>query len=241
MNLEERIITATEASGIASQKTIQNLWSGYGEIARVALVGGKCDSVIVKKIQPPQKVNHPKGWSTNASFQRKVKSYEIEQHWYEFYSERLTSQIRVPQLIFTCTFDDVSYIVMEDLDAAGYSKRYQGDSFLVAKTVIAWLAQFHALFMNLEPTGLWNVGTYWHLATRKEEFDVMEAGVLKEHAKTIDQKLNSCRFKTMVHGDAKLANFCFNADYSKVAAVDFQYVGGGCGMKDLAYFLGSIL
>ena len=43
-----------------------------------------------------------------------------------------------------------------------------------------------------------------------------------------------------MHGDAKAANFCFAND-GRVAAVDFQYVGGGCGMKDVAYFMSSCL
>ncbi len=63
---------------------------------------------------------------------------------------------------------------------------------------------------------------------------------LREAAITIDNKLNDCKFKTFVHGDAKLANFCFAKD-GQVAGVDFQYVGGGCGMKDVAYFIGSCL
>ena len=45
--------------------------------------------------------------------------------------------------------------------------------------------------------------------------------------------------QTWVHGDAKIANFLFGPDCA--AAVDFQYVGGGCGMVDVAYFLGSAL
>ena len=62
---------------------------------------------------------------------------------------------------------------------------------------------------------------------------------LREAAPKIDLKLKDTKYQTLVHGDAKLANFCFNQEGTEVAAVDFQYIGGGCGMKDLAYFVGS--
>ncbi len=38
-----------------------------------------------------------------------------------------------------------------------------------------------------------------------------------------------------------MANFCFDSQLNRVAAVDFQYVGRGCGMKDVAYFISSCL
>ena len=84
------------------------------------------------------------------------------------------------------------------------------------------------------------MGTYWHLATRPQELAALQDKNLKAAAQQIDHKLNNCHYKTIVHGDAKLANFCFSKE-GKVAGVDFQYVGGGCGMKDLAYFVGSCL
>ena len=110
-----------------------------------------------------------------------------------------------------------------------------------AKVCLRWLAHFHARFMNTEPKGLWSTGTYWHLETRPDELKVMEDNALKEHTFLIDEHLNNCKYKTIVHGDAKVANFCFSEDMKDVAAVDFQYVGGGCGMKDVVYFLGSCL
>ena len=64
---------------------------------------------------------------------------------------------------------------------------------------------------------------------------------MKHAASAIDRKLRESPYQTLVHGDAKLANFCFSGDANRVAAVDFQYVGGGCGIKDVAYFIDSCL
>ena len=106
-----------------------------------------------------------------------------------------------------------------------------------------WLAQFHASYLGQAPDGLWEVGTYWHLDTRPDELEVLkqEDVALSAAARALDERLKASPFQTLVHGDAKLANFCFSDNGASVAAVDFQYIGGGCGMKDLAYFVGSCL
>jgi len=131
-------------------------------------------------------------------------------------------------------------MVLEDLDAAGFPLRKHGIGWEEISSCLKWLAEFHASYLGINPKGLWNEGTYWHLKTRPEELAELSDHKLKEAAPLIDQKLKNCTHQTFVHGDAKLANFCFGKDH-QVAGVDFQYVGGGCGMKDLAYFIGSCL
>ena len=104
---------------------------------------------------------------------------------------------------------------------------------------LRWLAGLHGAFAGRVPAGVWPTGTYWHLATRPDELTAMAEGPLKRRASALDAALSAVPL-TLVHGDAKVANFCFSAKH-EVAAVDFQYTGGGCGLKDVAYFLGSCL
>lgn len=135
----------------------------------------------------------------------------------------------------------MSLLIMEDLDHAGYSARCDKPSISKVMLGIRWLAYFHAKHMNQALNDLWPVGTYWHLATRPDELAKMPKSKLKLSAGIVDNCLNNASFQTLLHGDAKLANFCFTTNGDDLAAVDFQYVGRGAGVKDLMYFLGSCL
>ena len=220
---------------------IQTLWSGYGSIARYYLKGSLRDSVVVKQVLPPALENHPRGWNSDLSHQRKMRSYEVESQWYREFSQHCDAGCRVAECVGLTAGDNEFLLVLEDLDASGFSLRKSTATLSQMQSCLRWLANFHAIFMGQEPAGLWPVGTYWHLDTRPDELAVLDDLPLKQAAGKIDALLNDARYQTLVHGDAKLANFCFAADEAAVAAVDFQYVGGGCGMKDVAYFIGSCL
>ncbi len=210
-------------------------------ISRYELTESDLKTVVVKNIILPNETNHPRGWNTKTSHQRKIKSYQVETEWYKHFSNLCTPECRVPKCYGIQNSGEEQVIVLEDLDAAGFPIRKSTLTKNEVKVCLKWLANFHATFLNVEPQDLWNVGTYWHLATRPDELKEMNETPLKQAAPMIDEILNNCQYKTFVHGDAKVANFCFSEDGTKVAAVDFQYIGGGCGMKDVAYLLGSCL
>lgn len=232
------ILKSTGASSLQEKETIQNLWSGYGKIKRFLLEGSDLKSVVVKNVQLPKKSNHPRGWNSEIGHLRKLKSYQVESNFYKDYSKK--SIARLPKCFAIKEKDDEVLMVLEDLDTAGFLLRKQTVSWQEIEVCLEWLAKFHASFLNKNPKNLWEIGSYWHLATRPQELEALKDQNLKNAASKIDKKLNNCTFKTFVHGDAKLANFCFSED-GQVAGVDFQYVGGGCGMKDVAYFIGSCL
>lgn len=229
------------ATRLVELETLQELWSGYGTIKRYRAEGSPVGSVVIKHVRPPTSVRHPRGWNSERSHLRKLRSYEVESAWYRDWSRRCGSDCRVPRCYALEAVDQEFSFALEDLDASGFSARKSSASLSEVLACVRWLAHFHATFMGAAPGDLWEVGTYWHLDTRPDELERVEDERLRRSARAIDRRLNDARFQTLVHGDAKLANFCFTEDGTSVAAVDFQYVGGGCGMKDLAYLLGSCL
>lgn len=179
---------------------------------------------------------------------------EVEAEFYRAYAPRLAGVARVPALFSSQTLgeDGERYLALEDLDAAGYARRmsrYDAGNTNI-RACLLWLARLHATFLaraGLSPPGLWNCGCYWHLGTRPDELAAMEDCELKRAAPAIDERLRAAAWVTVVHGDAKLANFCFpdqgsaRDDKGDVATVDFQYCGGGAGVRDVAYLLGSCM
>jgi len=241
LELSERIRRATGASHVELSELVQSLWGGYGELRRVQLQGARLESAIVKSVMPPAEREFARDPSQLRSHRRKLRSYAVELAFYESFATTCGPACRVPAFLHGEAGDDRFLFVLEDLDQAGFPVRKTRATPQEIAACLEWLAAFHARFLGVAPTGLWKVGTYWHLATRPDELGRLSAGELRRAALRIDERLNAARFRSLVHGDAKLENFCFSRSGQRVAAVDFQYVGGGVGVKDVAYLLSSCL
>ena len=226
---EQRVAEATGATASRRVERIQSVWGGYGELARYVLSDGPASSVVVKHVQPVD--------GSGVSHRRKLGSYDVEATWYRDWACGLPPGCRTARAFLADRFEGGWLFVFEDLDAAGFRARVRSPQGAQRRACLEWLATFHAHHLGRRPDGPQPLGTYWHLETRPDELAAMRPGPLRDAASTIDARLRGARFQTLVHGDAKPANFCFRPDGEAVAAVDFQYVGGGCGIRDVAYFL----
>jgi hypothetical protein len=233
------IARGTGAARVELSEPVQELWNGYGEIRRATLVGASVRSVIVKWVVPPAASRLDAAEAR--SHRRKLRSYEVERAFYRRYAGRCGPSARVAAALHVASIGERTLLVLEDLDAAGFDLRRHRVSPGELVACLRWLARFHARFLGVKPEALWNAGTYWHLATRPDELAAVRDAAVRRAAPLIDARLNGARFRTLVHGDAKLQNFCFAAAGDAVAAVDFQYVGAGVGVKDVAYYLSSCL
>lgn len=218
--LETDIARALGVDRVRRGTRIQSLWGGYGEAVRMSLDDGR--SVVVKHVVPER--------GSGRGHERKLRSYAVEMAFYLDFAPRCPEQARVPTALHLDGGSRHSLFVLEDLAEAGFSRPARE-----LQPMLRWLAHFHATFLGEKPKGLWNQGSYWHLNTRPDELRAMAPGGLKQAAEAIDERLRAARFQTLVHGDAKPANFL--AGRRQVAAVDFQYVGAGPGVVDVAYLL----
>ncbi|MCP4326036.1 MAG: DUF1679 domain-containing protein [Psychromonas sp.] len=238
--LEDKILVTTNSERVTDSKLIQGVWGGYGQLIRVFLSAGDVNSVVVKMVNKPKPSTHPKGWNSDISHQRKLFSYEVESYWYSHYADlHQSTSCYLPRCLFTDITETQHCFVLEDLSQSGFPIVKESCSITEAKTCLSWLAEFHALHLQREPLGLWPTGSYWHLETRPDELEKLIDSPLKIAAPKIDKILRECPFQTLIHGDAKLANFCFSESGDHVAGLDFQYVGQGCAMKDVILFISS--
>lgn len=145
--------------------------------------GSKLESVVVKHVKLPKHRNHPLALTSDISHERNIKSYEVETAWYENWGSLCDDNCRIPKCLALYSHGEEVLIVLEDLDSSGYPARKRSLSWVEIEECIKWLASFHAKFLGKTAEDLWEIGTYWHLATRQEELEALDDIKLKNAAK----------------------------------------------------------
>ncbi|KAH8149369.1 uncharacterized protein LAJ45_06448 [Morchella importuna] len=217
----------------SSHTHITSLWSNYGHIYRLTFPSHP--PLILKLIQPP-----PTPRTASESHIRKLLSYRAERHFYTHLSHHLTphspSQPRTPSPQPTPTPPSSSTT----------SRRHSRSPPRTATPPPTPAAPDEA-------RGVWQRGGYWYLDTRAEEMQCLldddgDGGYafLLPHVQAVAERLRvrpGDLGATLMHGDCKGANIVFAPPGGdgevRCALYDFQYVGVGLGVQDLAYFLGT--
>ena len=231
--IKSQICTSVSADSITNIDTFKTVWSGFGALHRVYF-SCKTKPIVVKSICLPSEINHPRGWNSRLATARKLKSYRVEQHFYAYVSHHLNTNTAK----FIGLFEEANtqYLVLSDLSINEFKSIAEHDLEAV-KRILDWLAHFHVENLGNCDENLWQQGSYWHLATRPDEFNAISHQGLKLSAQSLDAALRLCPYQTIIHGDAKIANFMENEE--AVVGYDFQYTGKGVGIIDVILLLSS--
>ena len=94
----------------------------------------------MKHVKLPELSQHPRGWDTDISYQRKLKSYDVEISWYEEFAQRHDSHCRMPSLFTAKKEEQELLMIMEDLDGAGFPERRSNLTASEIRACLHWLA-----------------------------------------------------------------------------------------------------
>ncbi len=227
------VLQTTDARSLGSVRLLQPLWRGLGSLYRLELVGASRPSVVLKYVSPPAVAQ------LSPAEARKRRSYEVEQRWYERYAPECGDRSRVARGLGSTAFGNALVLLLEDLGSAGFLPQRPPNERQL-RSGLQWLAAFHAQFFGRSSADLWPRGTYWELDYRLTELERTAHPWFRQRARQLDEALKQAQYETFVHGDAKAANFLWHGT-DRVAVVDFQWVGGGCGVRDLALLLDRCL
>ena len=238
--VKQRILELCQAEDCVIQEKISSLWSGHGQIARIKLQQSQLglEYVVIKQAQLQQQQRHPRGWNSELALKRKQRSYDNEVLWYQQYNRFSDPHWRTPHCLGSEQQGSQWLMLLEDLEQSGFKAASMQPEPGQVQLCLQNLAYMHAYFLGKTTNRLWPRAGYWHLATRPDEWQAMQDKQLKMQAKAIEDHLHSSDYNTLLHGDAKIANFYLRAN--QACLFDFQYAGNGPGIKDVAYFLGSI-
>ena len=244
-----------------------SLWAGYGSITEVTISPPTKDAasrapqnrLILKRVSPPEK-------GCGESHARKVRSYNVEAAFYADGGPAVAlarAGVPVPTPLAVSSKGREIEMLLTDLRVT-HPLRFGRGSFDEAVAGLKLLAKIHAAFWESPlPDGLWPEGSYWRLDTRMDELAQTDDPRVVRSARAIDLRLRGIirrdggggggreerrvARRTLVHGDPKGDNLLLSEPGSSgaappaitAAAYDFQYCGGGLGVRDVAYFLCS--
>ena len=105
--------------------------------------------VVVKCATPPHRLSHPKGWNGESSHNRKCQSFKVENSFYSDVQVQTDASCRTAKCLGHSQQGEASLLVMEDLAHSGYSRTASSLTAEQCITVLKWLANFHARFVNV--------------------------------------------------------------------------------------------